>query len=1028
MKIAHITDYHYNPSNPASQVKLVNNLLQKLKQEKVDILFFTGDLVDKGGLNGTTFTKAKESLLKRIIDEGVVEHDMIFICCGNHDVVRVNELPAIKTHLDAITSIEQLNKFVSDRKQFKESVKNHRDYLKIQDEILNNIDDEKTPLYTIHKRIFKEKKIGVASINTAWRSFSDSDNKNLLYPPIFIEKIVNKLQDTDIRFILMHHPLSHTKDFVFYELESLVYSNFQYLFSGHTHTDRIETQISGEEGIFCCVSPSTITYGYSDAKTGFTIVEVDDDNFYDTNVKKYIYDKSNGIFYQSQHLSVQVPVNEQKLEIIKLKKTTRVLFSKYRDDANDLVLSAYDSRGDSKSFLEIFTNPALKSKSKTEISSSKDSANNIDFKLLLEENNYVIFGKSKSGRTTILYKIMLDVLSSFPSSKIIPLYFDAKGYTNNGKKIDFFKLISKDFSITYRSASELTSKYHIKLLIDNYSTEYHDLTRDINEFIKKYNSSLIICAEERVLLSYDPIKMFSFEYANLYIHEITRKGMRSLVKKWSDVSKESEEILLNKIEKVFKQLNIQFNFWSISLFLWIFNKTNNVTLNNNVELIQLYVDELLDKTGLTLDRNIKIKFEELKTYLSNLAFFFLNNGNQSGYSASYSDIIRFTEEYREKTIRFVIGVEELFQLLKLKGIIVKSVNEHYTFRLNGVFEYFIAYYMRENSNYKNEILHDVNYLSFGNEFELYAGFEGNDINFIEDLFKITKDIYCSTNNKYGNKNEIDGVLIKKFEDFIGVKITLSLKEQFDKGMEALEPEEKDEMMDEFRPINVSTEEVKLKESYIEIQGTVENLERSLRILSRVFRNSSFDNIDLSSRLLDFILLSSCHLGFFIVDSIKEENFWPPNDNKDREKSEALLQMTVRFMPLIINTFLTDALAQDNLERLIKRKLEELKNSDKNEFQTMLLYFLLIDTNPTKGILYVRELISKIQLGILRHTILIKLYTYLVFFSFGNKDFQSELKECIRELHILIDPKSGPHISKSIDSLVKRALLENNKNS
>ena len=55
----------------------------------------------------------------------------------------------------------------------------------------------------------------------------------------------------------------------------------------------------------------------------------------------------------------------------------------------------------------------------------------------------------------------------------------------------------------------------------------------------------------------------------------------------------------------------------------------------------------------------------------------------------------------------------------------------YSFRLNGVFEYFIAYYMTLDEEFLSSALEDKSYyLSFANEFELYAGFKRDNIDFL----------------------------------------------------------------------------------------------------------------------------------------------------------------------------------------------------------------------------------------------------------------------------------------------------------
>lgn len=65
----------------------------------------------------------------------------------------------------------------------------------------------------------------------------------------------------------------------------------------------------------------------------------------------------------------------------------------------------------------------------------------------------------------------------------------------------------------------------------------------------------------------------------------------------------------------------------------------------------------------------------------------------------------------------------------------------FTIRLKGVFEFFLAYRMKENEKFKNDVLTFKNYiLSFGNELELYAGFCKDDEKTISEVFDSAKKI------------------------------------------------------------------------------------------------------------------------------------------------------------------------------------------------------------------------------------------------------------------------------------------------
>ena len=71
--------------------------------------------------------------------------------------------------------------------------------------------------------------------------------------------------------------------------------------------------------------------------------------------------------------------------------------------------------------------------------------------------------------------------------------------------------------------------------------------------------------------------------------------IRTLTQKWSSIPENRKDVVIDKITQIFSQLNMPTNYWTVSLFLWIFEKTNETNFHNNFELIQLYIDGILDR-------------------------------------------------------------------------------------------------------------------------------------------------------------------------------------------------------------------------------------------------------------------------------------------------------------------------------------------------------------------------------------------------------------------------------------------------
>jgi hypothetical protein len=563
------------------------------------------------------------------------------------------------------------------------------------------------------------------------------------------------------------------------------------------------------------------------------------------------------------------------------------------------------------------------------------------------------------------------------------------------------------------------------LLIDNYDPGEEAYNQIINNFLETHPLvSFIATTEEKLATSYVPLTFNNAKYSNLYVHEISRPEVRMLASKWPNLTSEKREIILEKISEIFVQLNIPMNYWTVSLFIWIFEKNNDANFHSSFELIQLYIDNLLDRKRIALDKNFKLKFDDLKTYLAHLAYFLLKDRAKVGYTATYSEIVVFTSSYREKNKRFVIEVQDIIDLILNKNILKKISVDRFTFRLNGVFEYFLALYMSVDNSFRDSIINDDHFfLSFKNEFELLAGFERNSDEFVRLIFKKTKDIYANTFASYSQK-PIDIQLLNKVSEVFD--ITLPLQQLEEKNKSPLSIEKQDEILSEIKPLDINNTEVTVKEYHEEISDNSDNLEVALHILARVLRNSNVQDQKEIDVLLDYILDASCYLGFKVIDEFQAGDF---KDSAEPEDENIIVQLITNFMPIIVQTFLFDSLAQNDLERIFLEKIEELKKDSKsNQFKLLLLYLTIIDLDLNTHKVLIDDLIELIDLDILKQTLVLKLYILLMFKCEGKPHLEDYVKSKIKIQTTKIDPKfNKTGLQKGLIKTTRIVHLKENRN-
>ena len=1033
MNVLHITDFHYSSDEKykSQQLRLIDSIIGSLKQSetKIDSVFFTGDLVYSGE-SLQDFYDAKKIFLDKICDALNIIPSNIYICPGNHDVYRGQELDGINKIINDLGDNNKVDDFVTkqNKRLLKASLENLANYNKFQLDFYKThqteYNDEITDsMFTSHIRTFEGKKVSITTINSAWRANdSKTDSGNLLFPIMYLNEAFEKVKSCDLRILLMHHPLSDFKYWNAQKLEDTIFKDFHILFSGHTHHKKNTLHITPNIGIYHCTSSASLSFE-ENSTIGFTIIEVDIETF-ELQIQNSIYETTDEIFYQGKKIPAQIPINIEKQNQNKFRKTIRKRFDEKLEEANKLFLS-YKDMNNNDNFFKLFTNPVIKSESQ----SGPQKAIEKTFELSEIKNctdlNYLLFGKDKSGKSALLYKILLDNLNEYSLNNCLPIYIDCKNYIKSTRIIDIVDELKNFYELNRNDAEQLSKKYHIRILLDNVRQNENQVLLPVEKYVEENkNVSIIATVSETLLNSFGTGSNYSLDFKNIFIHDITRKEIRLLTEKWPNLTNANRELLLEKIQVVFKQLNIPSNYWTVSLFIWIFEKNSNLNLGSNFQLIELYIDNLLDKHNFILSSEYKIDFEDLKNYLAELSHQLITQHGDCNYQMDYTQLVNFTNLYKKQNKRFVIEIEDIIELVLEKGILKKGVDS-YTFRLNGVFEYFLGHYMSLDKKFRDQVVNDDNfYLSFGNELEICAGMNMYDFEYVESIFIKTKNIFNSVNGKYDQYN-MDYYLLQKVGDKLNIDLDLNeaLRNTIINPMSL---EGQDVIFEEVSPSKSRMSEVQTKKFYDKIEINSENLEKALFILARVYRNSKLRNQEnFNNIVFNFILDSTATLGFTLMDEVEEnkKNFITPNVSE-----EDLMRLLTKFIPIIMQTFFYDALVQVNMEDIIKEKISELKKVSRgNELKLLILYFSLIDLDFKNNEVYIDEIINILKIPILKNTSLLKLYIYLALKVNGNKILEQKLKKHIKVQELSLNSKKNTGmIEQGISRLQKTKYFNRRK--
>jgi predicted MPP superfamily phosphohydrolase len=1008
MRILHIGDFHYkSKTKDFNQEKIIEKLITHLKlKDRIDFVFFSGDLVFSGS-NISEFEKANDVIFNPLAAQLKIDPANIIISPGNHDVNRNESSEALGFFFNSRENMgtnEKVNDLYSKKgKDYLSSISPIGNYTNFVQNRFCREGDICEPLYSIHKRNFGDKKIGVVTINTSWLSYGKFDDKNnLLFPTQIISETLAEIKDCDIKILIKHHPLHYFKEFNFIELQNQIHQGFDLMFSGHLHKEENATLYNGSNGIYCNVTQASLTYD-KDGDIGYSIVNVDFEEPENLVIDKGTFIKSQNEFVDLESVDVTMPSGVVKQKQNRFRKKINEKFNLELENANQLLLN-YSSEGFMQNFNDTFTEPILSKQSEAE-ETTKDNSTSIKFDdLVTGENNFLIFGKDKCGKTSLLRRIQLIQLKNYSFSGKIPFYFDYKEWENKTNEINLLRIIAQYYQINNKDTIDLLKSNRFVFLIDNLNI-LSPLHNNVLDFIIKNSPRFIFCSESITSRFYSTGILDDLQYERIFFRDLSRNAIRLYTEKIHSVQEEHKDEVVDKITKFCSQLKLPLNFWTISIFLVIFKKSNDDYSKNLFAILDSCVDEILQKKKLAFQKG-GLDFDQYKEVCSQIAIYLLKEHKSTVYSATAPHLINFIDEYKKKNRRIVGDAKDIFDFLFECGIF-KRKEDNYTFRLNGVFEYFLAYFLNDHPDYFDEILNnDSIYLSFKNELEIYSGFNRKNENLLVRVFNKTKDKLEPIINIYKTVGEIDDILdlkLNRARDFSDTVRHLVVKNPLSNQI-------KDQINDDLNPI-VSDSDVQLKE-YIDTEEiNFELLEKYILILSRVFKNTDrILNHELVNNAFDFILEAYCYLGYYLIDEFedyaKTENLKQTSEELDDNIiGENIIKMISNFIPLLVQAMLYDGVGHINLKEIINQKIEDLLNNKKaNQYKLYLLYFLLIDIDINQKHL-IDKVFEHVNKSALKVSTVLKLNYYLAFKGYKNKTLEQFFRNKIQTAQLRLDGKT-----------------------
>lgn len=246
MRIIHFSDFHLCGGDKIKQSIMIAKKLAKSFGEincerQVDLVVFSGDLVDCGGASFPSITEGfkafKEEVIDRILEACNISADRFIMVPGNHDFVNPEEdvmadLEGKTENADAVANV-----LCDDSFSVIPWMKDYKDFEK-EYYVASNATYKMSPFQSIIIVDVDGKKVGIAMLNSAWRQFYPKKYNQVILGRHQVINAALDLEGCDVKLAVGHNHYDMLQEFEQYYVREALIANFDIFFSGHKHSDK----------------------------------------------------------------------------------------------------------------------------------------------------------------------------------------------------------------------------------------------------------------------------------------------------------------------------------------------------------------------------------------------------------------------------------------------------------------------------------------------------------------------------------------------------------------------------------------------------------------------------------------------------------------------------------------------------------------------------------------------------------------------------------------------------------------------
>lgn len=711
IRILHLTDFHLNNKTLVDWNDFLKEIfLQKIKEihesTPIDIILFTGDLIDKGGADFGSVTDGlncfNTNIIIPILQELELDVSRLIICPGNHDINRNADEEHEEIGLKAsLNSIEKINNFINKREKENTfgAIRRIEEYKCFEKELYKDTLLEKISNFKFSLKLNLENKcVGITSINSSWRCYGDNDKGNILIGEAQLQSNLNSIESCDIKIALLHHPLEYLAEVESQLIKNHISIGYDLIFTGHVHQTNVEFVENLAGASIRITSPSglnLIRENDNNFSTGFSLIDYGTENVkchffkYNHNLKLFVANTDvcdQGTKEIIIHKSIEKSNKAQELIL-------EDEFKEFLDDSG----ANFTHRGKELTFEDIYVAPFMEQYNLNEDEEKSATIKSTDVLQKIIDNEIkhtIILGDEKSGKTSFLKLTFKNILNEEAN---VPIFIEGREIKKVSKE-DILKLIEKESKRQYKHKVDLTPQ-KLCIIIDDFDNCKLPLKNKRNFITNLYS------LEFKTIVTWDQYftlnELFESQTTIVNVYEILKFGgskRSELIRRWIDLyddefddiqSKEFEFKELVKIVNIVIGKNLIPSFPIYILTILQANELSNTT-NFEQSTLGHYYDVLIRSA---LGNKIKAN-AEIEKYYSYLTEFSYSVYNKEGKDVDETMIMDFHKFFCEK-YSITMSFTETISLLENSNLIQIKSNS-YIFKYKYIYFYFIGKYLSDN--------------------------------------------------------------------------------------------------------------------------------------------------------------------------------------------------------------------------------------------------------------------------------------------------------------------------------------------